>query len=298
MAQPAPVSQLAPVPTDIASAAPAGPVTESVSRVALPVAFNVESRIGTLPWENETDYLSYMEANTGEAEDMLKARYALATRFIGTRELQGNAVEAFLRTPREHFVRERNLSRAYEDTWMPIGYGATITDPDVVSMMTTSLDIKPGHRVLEIGTGSGYQSAIISNMTNQVYSIEIIAPLSKETDELYTSLTPKYPQYANIHRKMGDGYYGWEEHAPFDRIIVTCAIDHLPPPLLRQLAPEGIMVVPLGPPGRQHIMEVSKTKDADGNDVLKRRDVYNGLQVKFIPFRDESGTSYSGKAGE
>jgi protein-L-isoaspartate(D-aspartate) O-methyltransferase len=161
-------------------------------------------------------------------------------------------------------------------------------------MMTTTLDVKPGSRVLEIGTGSGYQSAILSNLSNFVFSIEIIKPLQAETDALYASLSATYPQYKNIHRKLGDGYYGWEEYAPFDRIIVTCAIDHLPPPLLRQLAPGGIMVVPLGPPGRQHIMEVKKTTDATGAEVLKRRDVYNGGGVKFIPFRDEKGSSYSG----
>ena len=162
-------------------------------------------------------------------------------------------------------------------------------------MMTTTLDVKPKHRVLEIGTGSGYQSAILSNLSNYIFSIEIIQPLQKETDALYSELAATYPQYKNIRRTLGDGYYGWKEFAPFDRIIVTCAIDHLPPPLLQQLAPGGIMVVPLGPPGRQHIMEVKKTLDSAGNEVLKRRDVYNGLGVKFIPFRDEKGGSYSGE---
>jgi len=235
-----------------------------------------------------------MKVHSDEAEDFLRSRYKLAMKFTETHELMGNAVEGFLRTPREDFVREQNKGKEYADSWLPIGYGATITDPDVVSMMTTTLALEPDHRVLEIGTGSGYQSAILSNICNHVYSIEIIEPLQKETDALYTSLSKRYPQYENIKRKLGDGYYGWEDEAPFDRIIVTCAIDHLPPPLLRQLAPEGIMVVPLGPPGRQHIMEVKKTTDEEGNIVLKRRDVYNGMAVKFIPFRDEAGSSYSG----
>lgn len=279
-----------------AAPAPAGTTGALVGQLA--VTRDVNERLGTLPWENEPDYLAYMKSITKEPEAMLKARYRLASSFIQSKELQGNAIEGFLRTPREDFVRAQNYQRAYADTWMPIGYGATITDPDVVSMMTTSLDIQPGHRVLEIGTGSGYQAAILSNMCNYVFSIEIIEPLQKETDALYAALSEQYPQYRNIHRKLGDGYYGWEEYAPFDRIIVTCAIDHLPPPLLKQLAVDGIMVVPLGPPGRQHIMEVKKTKDAQGNEVLRRRDVYNGLQVKFIPFRDESGASYSGKSTE
>lgn len=260
-----------------------------------PPAFNIEPQIGTLPWENEHDYLAYMEKFTKEPEESLKARYSLAQQFIASRELEGVAVEGFLRTPREKFVRSFNQKRAYENIWLPIGFGATITDPAVVSMMTTTLDVKPQQRVLEIGTGSGYQSAILSNLSNYIYSIEIIQPLQKETDALYAELSATYPQYKNIHRTLGDGYYGWKEFAPFDRIIVTCAIDHLPPPLLQQLAPGGIMVVPLGPPGRQHIMEVKKTLDSSGNEVLKRRDVYNGLGVKFIPFRDEKGGSYSGE---
>jgi protein-L-isoaspartate(D-aspartate) O-methyltransferase len=297
-----PVLQPAPSdPVAMAAPSPSAAATASPSAAAAPVAaglpqaaFRVEKQIGTLPWENERDYVDWMLAHTKEPKDSLQARYALAQRFIGTRELEGVAIEGFLRTPRENFVRQANLKRAYENTWLPIGWGATITDPAVVSMMTTSLDVRPAHRVLEIGTGSGYQAAILSNLSDYVFSIEIIKPLQAETDELYTKLTSDYPQYGNIHRKLGDGYYGWEEYAPFDRIIVTCAIDHLPPPLLRQLAVGGIMVVPLGPPGRQHIMEVKKTVDEAGNEVLKRRDVYNGGGVKFIPFRDEKGGSYSG----
>jgi protein-L-isoaspartate(D-aspartate) O-methyltransferase len=160
--------------------------------------------------------------------------------------------------------------------------------------MTTTLNINPGEKVLEIGTGSGYQSAILSYLTSEVYTIEIIKPLFIETDKLYRDLEKTYPSYGSINRKLGDGYYGWEKYAPFDKIIVTCAIDHIPPPLLKQLSEEnGIMVLPLGPPGRQYIMEVKKMKAPDGVITLSRRDVYNGLNVKFIPFRDEAGTSYS-----
>jgi protein-L-isoaspartate(D-aspartate) O-methyltransferase len=294
--QPVPADQVvaaAPVPSVAASASPSPDASPASPGLPVP-AFRAEKQLGTLPWENEPDYVAWMAAHSKEPEDSLRARYALAQRFIGTRELEGVAIEGFLRTPRENFVRQANLKRAYENTWLPIGWGATITDPAVVSMMTTTLDVKPEHRVLEIGTGSGYQSAILSNLSDYVFSIEIIKPLQAETDALYAKLSADYPQYNNIHRKLGDGYYGWEEYAPFDRIIVTCAIDHLPPPLLRQLAVGGIMVVPLGPPGRQHIMEVKKTVDEAGVEVLKRRDVYNGGGVKFIPFRDEKGGSYSG----
>jgi protein-L-isoaspartate(D-aspartate) O-methyltransferase len=160
-------------------------------------------------------------------------------------------------------------------------------------MMTTTLNVQPGDKVLEIGTGSGYQSAILSYLTKDVYTIEIIRPLYIETDALYRDLEKSFPSYSVINRKLGDGYYGWEEFAPFDKIIVTCAIDHIPPPLLRQLSPGGIMVLPLGPPNRQYIMEVVKTEQEDGTISLSRRDVYNGMSVKFIPFRNDSGASYS-----
>jgi protein-L-isoaspartate(D-aspartate) O-methyltransferase len=258
--------------------------------------FDVRKELGGLPMGSREEFVSHMRDYYGQDPKYLEARWDLAQDLIETGELGGASLEAFLRTPREAFVREKNLARAYDDSWLPIGWGATITDPDVVSMMTTVLDVKPDHKVLEIGTGSGYQSAILAHLANRVYTIEIIAPLFRETDALYRKMEGTEPQIRNIERKLGDGYYGWVKYAPFDRIIVTCAIDHLPPPLLQQLAPDGIMVVPLGPPGRQYIMKVERSKDAEGHAVLKRTDVYNGLEVKFIPFRDESGHSYSGKA--
>lgn len=256
--------------------------------------YDVGSHYGVTPIEDEDAYIEYMLDNTDETEEHLRERWDLSRLFISTGELQGeHTIAGFLRAPREHFVRESNLERAYDDTWLPIGYGATITDPDVVAMMTTTLDLQPGHKVLEIGTGSGYQSSILSNISNNVFTIEIIEPLYHESTALYEQLSVEYPNYTNVNRKLGDGFYGWEKYAPFDRIIVTCSIDHLPPPLLKQLAPGGIMVVPLGPPGRQYIMEVRKVVDEDGNVSFPRRDVYNGLSVKFIPFRDEAGKSYS-----
>jgi protein-L-isoaspartate(D-aspartate) O-methyltransferase len=259
--------------------------------------WDVTEELGTLPMDSKERFIAFMAQRFGEDRAYLGERWDLAQDLQDTGELQGSAIEAFLRTPREHFVREANLTRAYADTWMPIGYGATITDPDVVSMMTTTLDVRPEHRVLEIGTGSGYQSAILSHLANHVYTIEIIEPLYRETDALYRSLEGRYPGYRNIARKLGDGFYGWEKYAPFDRIIVTCAIDHLPPPLIQQLAPDGIMVVPLGPPARQYIMKVERITDEKGGVTLRRTDVYNGVGVQFIPFHDERGQSYSGQGG-
>jgi protein-L-isoaspartate(D-aspartate) O-methyltransferase len=253
----------------------------------------------SMPWETQEAWLSWMRTNRSDSPAFLERRYELAQTFINSSELKRpEDVQAFLLTPREHFVRARNRGLEYADTWLPIGYGATITDPDVVAMMTTTLNINPGEKVLEIGTGSGYQSAILSYLTTEVYTIEIIQPLFIETDQLYRDLEKSSPSYGSINRKLGDGYYGWEKYAPFDKIIVTCAIDHIPPPLLKQLKVGGIMVLPLGPPGRQYIMEVKKEVDEKGDFILSRRDVYNGLRVSFIPFRDEVGTSYSSPVTE
>lgn len=271
---------------------------KEVKRLTEQVNYDITAIRNLPPIDAKEAYVRWMVENTKEKEAYISARWDLASSFIATKELEGEAlIRGFLLTPREHFVRAQNLSRAYEDTWLPIGYGATITDPDVVSMMTTSLKVEPRHKVLEIGSGSGYQSAILSHLSNFVYTIEIIEPLQMETDNLYNSLSEVYPTYKNIKRKLADGFYGWEEYAPFDRIIVTCAIDHLPPPLIKQLADNGIIVVPIGPPGRQQIMQITKTVDENGNISLKRRDVYNGVGVKFIPFRDESGKSYSTSDG-
>ena len=271
----------------------AGNLTAEETENRLEAAYDIEAGLADVPLSSEEEFLNWMLNNTDEEEESLLARWQLSRDFIETVELVGDAnIAAFLKTPREKFVRKANVSRAYEDTWLPIGYGATITDPDVVAMMTTALDVKPNHKVLEIGTGSGYQSAILSNLSPYIYTIEIIQPLYYQTDDLYEMLESDYPSYKQIVRKLGDGFYGWEKYAPFDRIIVTCSIDHLPPPLIKQLSANGIMVVPLGPPGRQFIMEVKKSIDENGNVVLKRRDVYNGLSVKFIPFRHESGENY------
>lgn len=286
--------QTDPVPLAIPES---GEVKEQTSESEPPasgVVYDPAAHLGELPTDNLDQYLAWMRSHTQEKEEYLRDRWDLSRTYIKSGELQGGSIEAFLKTPRELFVREQNISKAYADTWLPIGYGATITDPDVVSMMTTTLDVKPTHKVLEIGTGSGYQSAILSFLTKYVYSIEIIEPLYQETNALYNSLQAQYPSFANIKRKLGDGFYGWEKYAPFDRIIVTCSIDHLPPPLVKQLAPNGIMVVPLGPPGRQYIMEVKKILKPDGTFDFTRRDVYNGLSVTFIPFRNEEGQSYSG----
>ncbi|MBF0339826.1 MAG: protein-L-isoaspartate O-methyltransferase [Magnetococcales bacterium] len=204
---------------------------------------------------------------------------------------------AFLLTPREEFTLERNKPRAYDHAFLDIGHGVTISGPHLVMRMTSALDVQPSDKVLEIGTGSGYQSAILAHLSNHVHTVEIIEPLHKRTSELYKKLLAAgHAEYANVHLKSGDGYYGWEEKAPFNKIIVTCAIDHIPPPLLKQLAPGGVMVIPVGPPGKQTLLEVRKEVDAEGKITITRKDVYNGKKsVSFVPFTKQEGGTWSGR---
>jgi protein-L-isoaspartate(D-aspartate) O-methyltransferase len=163
--------------------------------------------------------------------------------------------------------------------------------------MTHNIDPKPGMKVLEIGTGSGYQAAVLSFMTDQVYTIEIKPGLFGVTDAIYRKLEQDYPTYRNVRRKNADGYYGWEEYAPFDRIIVTCGIDHIPPALLKQLSPDGIMVIPVGPMnGEQVILKITKRIAADGTVSLEREDIYGGKVVQaFVPFTASDGSWHQQK---
>ena len=192
---------------------------------------------------------------------------------------------AFLMTPREEFVTAENLSRVYEWHHLNIGFGVTITGPHTVARMTNTLEIGPGEKVLEIGTGSGYQSAYLSYLTNRLWSIEIVPALAARTRGVYDRLIARgYREYSDINTRNADGYYGWEDAAPFDKIIVTCGIDHIPPPLLQQLKPGGIMVIPVGPPGAQHVIKAVKTKGADGAMSVTRSDIYGGAIIPFVPF--------------
>jgi protein-L-isoaspartate(D-aspartate) O-methyltransferase len=165
----------------------------------------------------------------------------------------------------------------------------------VVGRMTSSIDVKMGEKVLEIGTGSGYQSAYLSNLTDKVWSIEIIKPLAARTRGVYDKLIERgYTEYKAINSKNADGYFGWEEAAPFDKIIVTCGIDHIPPPLLQQLRTGGVMVIPVGPPGAQRILKVVKEAGAGDQVAVKRSDIYNGRPVPFVPFTKLEGDAVKG----
>ena len=181
-------------------------------------------------------------------------------------------VAAMEHVPRHRFVPEHYLRDAYEDTPLPIGHGQTISQPYIVAFMTELLDVQPGDRVLEIGTGSGYQAAVLSELTPNVFTIEILDALGAEAGERLASLG-----YSTVATKVDDGYYGWEENGPFDAIIVTCAAGHIPPPLIEQLRTGGRMVIPVGPVyDVQYLIRV--TKDDEGAIRSERL-----LPVRFVP---------------
>ena len=191
---------------------------------------------------------------------------------------------AFLMTPREEFVLPADRDNAYVGHYLDIGFGVTITPPGTMGRMTSALNIRPTDKVLEIGTGSGYQSALLTYLTRNVHSIEIIPELAARTRGVYDRLiNAGYREYGSIETRGGDGYFGWEEAAPFDKIIVTCGIDHIPPPLLQQMKPSGIMVIPVGPPGAQHILKVVKSVGADGQPSVARSDIFGGKVIPFVP---------------
>ncbi|MBN1106898.1 MAG: protein-L-isoaspartate(D-aspartate) O-methyltransferase [Deltaproteobacteria bacterium] len=188
--------------------------------------------------------------------------------------VQDRKVLAALRAvPRHRFVPPGDEFRAYGDFALPIGYGQTISQPYIVALMTERLQVERGHRVLEVGTGSGYQAAVLSLLTNEVYTIEIIEGLALPAADRLRGLG-----YRSVETKVGDGYYGWEEHAPFDRIIVTCAATLVPPPLIKQLKPGGKMCIPVG--GHYTVQNLTMVeKSGDGAVSMKKI-----LPVRFVPF--------------
>jgi len=211
-------------------------------------------------------------------EEFSQWRQTMVDTQIRARGVSDEAVvAAMLAVPRHKFVPEDQLDRAYNDHPLPIGYGQTISQPYIVAVMTELLGLQPGDRVLEIGTGSGYQAAVLAEVTDEVYTIEIIPELAARAQQTFDRLG-----YNQIAAKQADGYWGWEEAAPFDAIIVTAAPDHVPQPLVNQLADGGKMVIPVGPPGGYQSLWLIERK---GDEILR----YNWGDVRFVPFtRSES----------
>lgn len=207
------------------------------------------------------------------ADPFTVARMRLVDEIAEDIETLDPRVEQALRTiPRHRFVPEDLQRAAYQNRPLPIGHGQTISQPYIVAFMTDLLRSKPTDVVLEVGTGSGYQAAVLSPLVKQVYTVEIIAALARESTERLRSLG-----YKNVVTRHADGYHGWREKAPFDAIIVTAAATHIPPPLIQQLKPGGRMIIPVGGPfATQSLMLVEKT--AAGK--VRTRSV---LPVVFVP---------------
>ena len=192
---------------------------------------------------------------------------------VGMR-IHSRVLDAMEAVPRHAFVPPSQRLHAYENRPLPIGYGQTISQPYVVALMTQLAALQPSHRVLEVGTGSGYQAAILSRVAGQVYSIEIIEPLA-------ATAASRLRSYSNVQTRVGDGYYGWREAGPFDAIVVTAAAGNVPPPLIAQLKPGGRIVIPVGTSFfTQELLLV--TKDARGH--VRTRSV---LPVQFVPLTGE-----------
>jgi len=310
------------------------------AKVPTPFTFDLSP-----PMDSREKFIEWGVAQRGEDPKFLGERFDRFGAMVRNEDIWDERHKrAFLLTPREKFVLPQNLGRAYEHAFLDIGYGVTISGPHIVGRMTSTIDPKQGEKVLEIGTGSGYQSAYLSHLTDQVYTIEIIKPLAERTRGIYDSLIADgYVEFKAIQSRNADGYYGWVEAAAaaptpaaspaatpaaaasptpaasatpaaaasptpgataaaaatpgpimFDKIIVTCGIDHVPPPLLQQLKPNGVMVIPVGPPGAQRVLKVVKNQGADGAITVARSDIYGGRIVPFVPFTKLEGDAIKG----
>lgn len=192
--------------------------------------------------------------------------------YLNKRELDPAVMKAMATVPRHEFVPFLQRFFAYRNQPLPIGHGQTISQPYIVAIMTDMLNVSSDSKVLEIGTGSGYQAAVLAELVDEVYTIEIIKPLADSAKKRLERLG-----YTHITLKFGDGYYGWEDHAPFDAIVVTAAASHVPPPLIQQLKPGGRMVIPVG--SRFMTQELLLiTREAESKVTVKQV-----LPVSFVP---------------
>lgn len=208
-----------------------------------------------------------------DTTDRREERVRLVRRHIASQGIEDPEVlEAMRSVPRHRFIPESYAEQAYANRPLPIGHGQTISQPYVVAYMTELVRPDASDRVLEVGTGSGYQAAVLAEIVDEVYTIEIIPKLAGTARERLRRLG-----YDNVHVKQADGYFGWDEHAPYDAIVVTAAAEHIPPPLMEQLKDGGRMVIPVGSPFRtQMLMLIEK----DGDEISTR----SLAPVRFVPF--------------
>ncbi|HDK38042.1 MAG TPA: protein-L-isoaspartate(D-aspartate) O-methyltransferase [Thiolapillus brandeum] len=210
----------------------------------------------------------------------IEAEVALTKHMIGRDHLSPEVMDAMCEVPRDAFVPSALKHAAFADGPLPIGHGQTISQPYIVALMTDLLQLQPEDKVLEIGTGSGYQTAILSRLCQQVYSVEVVPELSKTAQDVFQQLG-----YENIQARIGNGYEGWPEHAPYDGIIVTAAASHVPPALIEQLKPGKRLVIPVGEPYSYQTLYVVE-KNAQGE--IHRQDI---LGVAFVPLVDAKAES-------
>ena len=210
-------------------------------------------------------------------ESQRKQMVAFQIRARGIRN--PDVLRAMTTVPRHRFVPYRVRQMAYQDTPLPIGDGQTISQPYIVALMSTVLELDRSQKVLEIGTGSGYQAAVLGELAGQVYSMEIIPALGKTARQVLQDLG-----YANVQVRIGDGYQGWPEKAPFDAVIVTCAPTHIPQPLQDQLAEGGRLVIPVGRAGHQELVLLKKI-----NGKIQQQKI---IPVRFVPMVDKKGRTY------
>jgi protein-L-isoaspartate(D-aspartate) O-methyltransferase len=225
-----------------------------------------------------SSHLDDRSAERARLADEIAAMARETAAETGRECISDRVMTAMRRVPRHRFVTAGNETLAYENCALQIGEGQTISQPYVVALMTDLLDPRPEHVVLEVGTGSGYQTAVLAEVVARVHTLEVVAPLARRAAELLADLG-----YGNVRARIGDGYEGWAEHAPFDSIIVTAAAPDVPQPLVDQLKPGARMVIPVGGAGDvQHLLVVDKR--ADGTTARRRT-----LPVRFVPLTRARG---------
>jgi protein-L-isoaspartate(D-aspartate) O-methyltransferase len=245
--------------------------TEVATPSLSPAPSKVPPAIESAPTHTETTPPTQIQE-----DKFVQARALMVEEQIAPRGIDNEEVLSAMRSvPRHKFVPDDMVELAYNDHPLPIGYGQTISQPFIVALMTQTLNPRPGQRILEIGTGSGYQAAVLAELGVDVYTIEIIPELAEQAAQRLLDLG-----YANVHTLNADGYFGWEDYAPFDAIIVTAAPDHLPQPLANQLTENGHLVIPIGPVGFVQTLWLFEKIDGELQAT-------NLGGVTFVPFTRE-----------